>query len=50
MKKDKTYDEVMDRIAKVLENSGATNEEAFIILEMMQQRMMVDAMKKLKVL
>jgi hypothetical protein len=50
MKKDVTYDSVMEKVSAVLEKSGATNEEAYVILESIQQKMLVELMKKLKVM
>jgi hypothetical protein len=50
MKKGITYDKVMSDIGEIFEKSGATNEEAYIILESIQQKMLVELMKKLKVM
>lgn len=46
MKKNAKYDDVVKKLSVVLEKSGATNEEAYIILAMLQHRLMQQAMQQ----
>lgn len=48
MKKEMTYDKVLGKLTEVLENSGVTNEEAYVILESIQQKMLYELLKKIK--
>jgi hypothetical protein len=50
MKKGKKYDEVIQGIENVLVKNGTTHEEAFVILAMMQEKMLMDGLKKMKMI
>lgn len=48
MKKGIKYDSVIDRIETVFIESGATHEEAIVILSMLNEQMLAEGMKRLR--